>query len=81
MSHPNALLRPRGRLQRNVSLISAGALRQAAERFQVSAPTAARWAKRYREHGPAGMDDPLQPAAFLAPAHGNPDGAADHRPA
>jgi transposase len=32
-------------------------LRRAAERFQVSHNTAARWARRYREHGPAGMRD------------------------
>ncbi|MBB6380644.1 transposase InsO family protein [Pseudonocardia eucalypti] len=30
---------------------------RAAERFQVSWPTANRWARRYREHGPAGMLD------------------------
>ena len=29
-------------------------LRRAAERFQVSVPTAVRWAERYREHG---LDD------------------------
>jgi hypothetical protein len=32
-------------------------LRRASERFQVSVPTAARWAARYRESGPAGMND------------------------
>jgi transposase InsO family protein len=32
-------------------------LRRAAERFQVSVPTAARWAQRYREHGPEAMTD------------------------
>ncbi|MGK5698303.1 IS481 family transposase, partial [Streptomyces sp. URMC 128] len=31
--------------------------RRAAERFQVSHTTAARWADRYRKHGPAGMQD------------------------
>jgi transposase-like protein len=30
---------------------------RAAERFQVSRPTATRWAQRYREFGPAGMAD------------------------
>jgi transposase len=30
---------------------------QAAVRFQVSRPTANRWAQRYREHGEAGMED------------------------
>jgi transposase InsO family protein len=33
------------------------ALRRAAERFQVSPTTAARWARRYRESGPTGMAD------------------------
>lgn len=32
-------------------------MRRAAERFQVSPTTAARWAGRYRQHGPAGMAD------------------------
>jgi hypothetical protein len=32
-------------------------VRRAAERFQVSLTTAARWAARYREHGAAGMAD------------------------
>jgi transposase InsO family protein len=32
-------------------------LRRAAERFQVSATTVARWAGRYRQHGVAGMTD------------------------
>jgi transposase InsO family protein len=32
-------------------------LRRAAERFQVSHTTAARWASRYRQHGEAGMRD------------------------
>jgi transposase InsO family protein len=32
-------------------------LRRAAERFQVAVTTAQRWAKRYREEGPAGMAD------------------------
>jgi hypothetical protein len=30
---------------------------RAAERFQVSRPTAQRWASRYRDQGPAGMAD------------------------
>ncbi|MGM9474205.1 IS481 family transposase [Pseudarthrobacter sp. YS3] len=58
MSHPNALLTPRGRLQLAQCVVDQyWSLRRAAERFQVSAPTAARWAQRYREHGPAGMED------------------------
>lgn len=37
--------------------ILGGPLRRAAERFQVSVTTAARWAARYRESGEAGMAD------------------------
>lgn len=58
MSHPNALLTPRGRLQLAQCVVDQHwSLRRAAERFQVSVPTAARWARRYREHGPEAMND------------------------
>lgn len=58
MSHPNALLTPKGRLLLARCVVDDGwPLRRAAERFQVSTTTAARWAYRYREHGPAGMND------------------------
>ena len=58
MSHANALLSPRGRLLLARCVVEQGwPLRRAAERFQVSATTAARWAKRYREHGVPGMAD------------------------
>ena len=58
MSHPNAFLAPRGRLQLAKCVVDDGwPLRRAAERFQVSVPTAARWAGRYREHGEDGMED------------------------
>lgn len=58
MSHANALLTPRGRLLLARCVVDQGwTLRRAAERFQVSATTAARWAGRYREHGTAGMND------------------------
>lgn len=57
MSHANALLTPRGRLQLARCVVDDGwPLRRAAERFQVS-PTAKRWANRYREHGAEGMRD------------------------
>ena len=53
MSHPNAFLAPLGRLELAKCVVEKGwPLRRAAERFQVSVPTAARWAKRYRELGP-----------------------------
>ena len=58
MSHANAILTPRGRLQLARCVVEdRWPLRRAAERFQVSATTAARWAARYRELGPAGMTD------------------------
>jgi transposase InsO family protein len=58
VTHANALLTPRGRLALAQLIVEDGwALRRAAERFQVAVPTAARWAARYRELGPAGMVD------------------------
>jgi transposase InsO family protein len=58
MSHANALLTPRGRLALARCVVEDGwPLRRAAERFQVSATTAARWSARYRQGGEAGMVD------------------------
>ncbi len=58
MSHANATLTPRGRLLLARCVVEDGwTLQRAAERFRVSATTAARWAERYREHGPVGMTD------------------------
>jgi len=58
VSHANATLTPRGRLLLARCVVEQGwPLRRAAERFQTSATTAARWAGRYREHGAAGMTD------------------------
>lgn len=58
MSHANAILTPRGRLRLAQCIVDGNLpLRRAAERFQVSVTTAARWAARYREHGEAGMQD------------------------
>lgn len=58
MSHPNALLTPRGRLALAQCIVDDGwSYRRAAERFQVSTTTAQRWAKRYRAEGRAGMED------------------------
>jgi transposase-like protein len=56
--HANALLTELGRLRLARCVVEEGwSLRRAAERFQVSHNTAARWAHRYRQHGPAGMSD------------------------
>ena len=58
MSHANALLTPRGRLALARCVVDEGwPLRRAAERFQTSPTTAARWAGRYRQFGAPGMAD------------------------
>ena len=58
MSHPMAALSPVGRLRLACCVVDDGwPLRRAAERFQVSPTTAARWASRYRQLGAAGMVD------------------------
>lgn len=58
MVHRNAPLSETGRLRLAVCVVEDGwSLRRAAERFQVSVPTAKRWADRYRSEGEAGMAD------------------------
>jgi transposase InsO family protein len=58
MSHANAKLTPRGRLALARCIVEDGwPIRRAAERFQASPTTAARWASRYRQHGAAGLVD------------------------
>ncbi|MDJ1138597.1 IS481 family transposase, partial [Streptomyces iconiensis] len=58
MIHRNAPLTPTGRLRLARCVVEEGwPLRRAAERFQVSHTTAARWADRYRRHGQAGLHD------------------------
>ena len=58
MSHRNAPLSETGRLRLARCVVEDGwPLRRAAERFQVAVTTAARWAARYRQLGPAGMAD------------------------
>lgn len=55
MAHRNAPLTATGRLRLAQCLVDdQWPLRRAAERFQVSPPTAKRWADRYREQGPPG---------------------------
>jgi transposase InsO family protein len=56
--HANAALTPRARLLLARLIVDHGwATARAAERFQVSWPTAKRWADRYRAEGPPGMFD------------------------
>ena len=58
MPHRNAPLTETGRLRLARCVVDDGwPLRRAAERFQVSPATAARWAGRYRQLGAAGMAD------------------------
>ncbi|MGW5365977.1 IS481 family transposase [Actinopolymorpha pittospori] len=58
MPHRNAPLSELGRLRLARCVVEEGwPLRRAAERFQVSVTTAARWASRYRQLGAAGMAD------------------------
>jgi transposase InsO family protein len=58
VSHRNAPLSELGRLRLARCVVEEGwALRRAAERFQVSPTTAARWAGRYRQFGATGMAD------------------------
>ena len=58
MVHRNAPLSETGRLRLARCVVEDGwPLRRAAERFQVSPTTAARWAARYRQLGACGMAD------------------------
>jgi transposase InsO family protein len=58
VSHRNAPLSETGRLRLARCIVEDGwSLRRAADRFQVAVTTAQRWARRYREQGPAGMAD------------------------
>ena len=58
MSHANAALTPRARLKLARLIIdNHWPIARAAERYDVSWPTAKRWADRYRQAGEAGMCD------------------------
>jgi transposase InsO family protein len=58
MSHANAALTPRARLRMARLIIDEGwSAAAAAKMFMVSAPTARKWADRYRLEGPTGMTD------------------------
>jgi transposase InsO family protein len=58
VSHANAALTPRARLRlARLVVDERWPIARAAERYDVSWPTAKRWADRYRDHGPAGMND------------------------
>jgi leucine-zipper of insertion element IS481 len=58
VAHRNAPLTELGRLRLARVIVDQGwPEARAAERFQVSRPTAHRWATRYRDQGVAGMTD------------------------
>jgi transposase InsO family protein len=58
MSHANAALTPRARLKLARLIVDYHwPIARAAERYDVSWPTAKRWAQRYRQAGEAGMQD------------------------
>jgi transposase len=58
VAHRNAPLSELGRLRLARAIVDQGwPVTRAAERFQLSRPTAHRWATRYRDHGAAGMAD------------------------
>ena len=58
MTHANAALTPRARMRLARLIVDLGwPPARAAERYDVSWRTAAKWARRYREEGPAGMHD------------------------
>jgi transposase InsO family protein len=58
VSHANAALTPRGRLRLARLVVEHGwPVARAAERYDVSWPTAKRWVERYRRLGRAGMND------------------------
>jgi transposase InsO family protein len=58
VAHANAALTPRARLRLAQLVVDQGwSTAQAAQRFQVCWATANRWACRYRDQGPAGMQD------------------------
>ncbi|MFI7644595.1 IS481 family transposase [Micromonospora sp. NPDC049460] len=58
MSHANAALAPRARLRLARLIVDEGwPVARAAERYDVSWPTAKRWAVRYAEQGPTAMVD------------------------
>jgi transposase InsO family protein len=68
VSHRNAPLSPLGRLRLAQCVVEEGwPLRRAAERFQVSVPTASRWAARYRDR-----DREADPLAAMADRSSRP---------
>ena len=59
MSHPNARLTPKARLDLVMEVEAGWTRAEAARRFRVSRATAAKWVRRYRGEGEAGLRDAL----------------------
>ncbi len=57
MSHPNARLTPKARLDLVLEVEAGWTRAEAARRFRVSRATAAKWVRRYRGEGEAGLRD------------------------
>ena len=57
MSHPNARLTPKARLGLAREVEAGWTRAEAARRFRVSRATAAKWVRRYRGEGEAGLRD------------------------
>ena len=80
MSHANAALTPRARLRLARLIVDQGwPIARAAERYDVSWPTAKRWAERYRQLGRGRDDRRVLAAAPLTepdPAAGGPQDRA-----
>ncbi|GFG49649.1 hypothetical protein MAGR_10900 [Mycolicibacterium agri] len=79
MVHGNAVLTPKGRLLLARLIVEEGwPVVRAAEQFNVSWPTAKRWAMRYAAMGSAGMSDrSSRPHLSLARVMGPPDCQGD----
>ena len=82
MSHANAALTPRARLRLARLVVDQGwPIARAAERYDVSWPTAKRWADRYRPLGPAGMNDASSRPHHSAEPDPEAGGPQDRAPA
>ena len=73
MSHANAALTPKARLKLARLVVDDGwPIARAAERFQVSWPTAKRWVERYRQAGEARRLSLLRRASPTLPPRFHP---------
>ena len=64
MSHRNARLAPAGRMILIQRVISGRPVAHVAKEMGISRPTAYRWVNRYRDEGPAGLEDRSSPGVL-----------------